>query len=501
MKVSPRAVRALLRALGDPRALRNDPLAKRLPGDVRASIRASLASVASPSGVAALAERRRRAARIIERCDLDGEPHDVVAAELGLSRRQFYRDRQLALELLAIELETSMGPTADAYVETSEHRIAVEVADALLGIGRFDEAQRAFERIATSAASGDDRLRAAARALETACERGDTICIRRTLDRLESATATIASVSVSARARATLARTLAEDALQLHTDAQARRETALGELRSARDFGLDECEALATGLVHAASAARERGEFALALTQLNEAQAVAERFTHASVFMRAVIPNEIGVTSAFAGSMDSAADAYRRAVTFARERGIMRIAVISALNNLVIDHWQGQTTRIYPAASALLAAARPLLSREETARSALMVAQMATSANRLDEALALLAEIKASHGDLELVAPRVLLTEIEVRLRTKDFVRAEHLAGDVVALTRGNEASPLLGVALLYSAEAYAARGNRRRATATVRDALFALERTGSAHVYARAQRLSSRLSGRAYAR
>src|SRR5579872_6870548 len=44
------------------------------------------------------ADRRRRKHAIIARCDVGGEPQESVAADLGLSMRQFYRERGEAFE-------------------------------------------------------------------------------------------------------------------------------------------------------------------------------------------------------------------------------------------------------------------------------------------------------------------------------------------------------------------------------------------------------------------
>ncbi len=46
-----------------------------------------------------------RLARLVVRCDLEGSlSHDGVAAELGLSLRQFYRYRARAVQMLAVEI-------------------------------------------------------------------------------------------------------------------------------------------------------------------------------------------------------------------------------------------------------------------------------------------------------------------------------------------------------------------------------------------------------------
>lgn len=497
MKVSVSDVRRLLRALGNPRVLRRDPLASRLPtSDLNTSIREILAVVSSSPGDAVTTERRRRAAHIIERCDLQGCGHKEVAEQLGLSRRQFYRDRLLALEVLATELERRAGGVP-GRVEAAEERIPFEIADAFLGLGRFDDAHHALSHLASSAATGDQRLRALARILESACESGDRERVRRSSEELERAAQSVPSRATATNARVNLARALVEDVFGSADDARARREAEIARLRAASDRDDDLYETLAVGLVQSASAARVQGEFRNALAHLREAEELTMRLPRSSMMLRAQIPNELGATLMLAGETSAATAEYRRCVAFSREHGLMRVAVCSTLNNFVLDHWQGHTAEVYGPAAAMLDTARSVLSREELARISLLVAQIALSANRLNDALALVNEVKRAHSDIRVVIPRAILAETEVYLKTGNYVRAVRLASDAVAAARDAQELSLLGVALLYSAEAYAASGNRAKATATVHDALSTLERAGSHHVLARAQRLSSALCRR----
>src|ERR1700720_2281318 len=83
---------------------------------------------------------------IIVRCDLGGELHRVVASELGISERYFYRQRREALKRLG-----SILPTVDAPIETvaigRPDPVGVELAfaTALQNAGKFDEAIAGLE--------------------------------------------------------------------------------------------------------------------------------------------------------------------------------------------------------------------------------------------------------------------------------------------------------------------------------------------------------------------
>ena len=99
---APSAVSRLLRDLRDPQRLQRNALYRQLAqpfddpggGSLRRSIVVQLQRLSS----------RRRA--ILIRYELNGEGLEHVAADLGLSRRQFFRDRRAGLSALAELLTT-----------------------------------------------------------------------------------------------------------------------------------------------------------------------------------------------------------------------------------------------------------------------------------------------------------------------------------------------------------------------------------------------------------
>lgn len=131
-------VRHLLRNLGDVDALRSNRLVGRLFSAspradrdrlVLARIRRRLEALADRLESEAAwyphrAESLRRQRNILEACDLEGRPHKVVAAELGLERRQFYRERE--------RLRHRVGPWLDSLEDASPatcvDRISTELA-------------------------------------------------------------------------------------------------------------------------------------------------------------------------------------------------------------------------------------------------------------------------------------------------------------------------------------------------------------------------------------
>jgi tetratricopeptide (TPR) repeat protein/ribosomal protein S14 len=132
------AIRHLVRHIADPSELRKNPLvAERLAGarpdeqqafmlQLRAMIRAAL-----PEG--------SRAARIVQRCDIEGASHKAVVHELGISRRQFYRERararELIVEAIRAQPNVTVGKTRrETYLEE------IETLHELVNQGRTAEA-------------------------------------------------------------------------------------------------------------------------------------------------------------------------------------------------------------------------------------------------------------------------------------------------------------------------------------------------------------------------
>jgi hypothetical protein len=96
------AAKLLLRTLDDPKLLRENPLMSGY-GDCshderRAAVLRALDRLDPGAVQGRQAERRRRKHAIVVRCDVYGEAQEHVAGELGLSMRQFFRERSEAFE-------------------------------------------------------------------------------------------------------------------------------------------------------------------------------------------------------------------------------------------------------------------------------------------------------------------------------------------------------------------------------------------------------------------
>lgn len=105
------------------------------------SLSAARATVAQ-----ALAELPERWRTIIVRCDLGGELHTTVAADLGISKRHFYRQREKALESFASVLGNAPLLARVSITDEPDQHIAVTaVVNPLLNTRRVGEAVAVLE--------------------------------------------------------------------------------------------------------------------------------------------------------------------------------------------------------------------------------------------------------------------------------------------------------------------------------------------------------------------
>lgn len=187
------AARHALAHLENERELRCNPLladGHGLPHDaVRAAVLRALDAMRPYRGDASDRAFRRHA--IVARCDLGAESHKSVADALGLSRRQFYRERREALTQLgsamahafdtarAVTTTLDLGDAAEAYIEALRSagenagvwREASALAAATAGQPRELDAWMVASEAARFLADEAASTHALACARETRCER------------------------------------------------------------------------------------------------------------------------------------------------------------------------------------------------------------------------------------------------------------------------------------------------------------------------------------------
>lgn len=91
---------------------------------------------------------------IVTRCDVGGEAHKAVSADLGLSRRQFYRDLASARHAVAQEIRGEVVRVADP-ASAIPFAAQLQTAATLAAAGHRRVAYRAFEPVATLMSGGE----------------------------------------------------------------------------------------------------------------------------------------------------------------------------------------------------------------------------------------------------------------------------------------------------------------------------------------------------------
>src|ERR1700687_3576630 len=151
MEATPGVIKRLLRNLYHPVALRRDALATairflRRPGaaarpfdeadvsNVQHYILWCVAMLDAERHTARGAQQRLRQRTIVERYDVGGQPRERIAAELGISLRQFYRERHVALQAIADSVSDAIrAAVRDSGSTSDDARAAQDIGGARRG--------------------------------------------------------------------------------------------------------------------------------------------------------------------------------------------------------------------------------------------------------------------------------------------------------------------------------------------------------------------------------
>lgn len=504
-------VRHLLRHLNDPQEVAANALtadifrARAADGAgvrecmlaVRAAIAQAIQRLGTHAGNAVVRERNRRAATILQRCDLDGAAHPEVALELGVSRRQFYRDRDVALRLLTAELEARLPAPASASTSVIDTAaLAFDAAEALLALGKFGDAKLTLERIAESTESSTNRLYALAELVDIECEEMCEPDALAHLHRARSVWQSSGEGDPLIYARLALAESSHATLLGNLIEAATHREQSIAALRRSPASPASG-EMLIRTLLAEASALRERGEQRAAMQTFEDAQQYLDQRQRQFHMLQALILNEKGATMMLLpGRLADASRMHQRAAGLARERRFMRIALASLLNDCAVDYWQGKPRTALATARGVLEAARDVVFSQEYARMALTVSSFALAAKDAAAAFDLVNDAGLVATDAGALRSRAILAEARLRLRTGDHARALELAQDAYQRLERTGVKALLGSALLYMAEAHAELAQHREAIEAIDRAIEQLERSGSPFHLSKAHRLAAKLTG-----
>jgi tetratricopeptide (TPR) repeat protein len=515
-----RLVQHLLRHLDDAAALQENTIARTIlevqAGEEAAGFnnRSALAHLRTKVLMAAKmllsdhsgSERAKAAAKrqyeIVVRCDLGSELHRVVAAELGLSRRQFYRERLRACAHLALFLTQRPRDPATVYVLPSEFDLRLKCAVGLRNYGQIDAALTILESLCADAETPVHRIRAHCEMAIALCDAGRLHTAREVLARAkESFLAQQIPETYRAVCFAEIERVAS--LIQwggggLH-EAMEINERALEALRGdalAHERGIELGALIAIAL---AWQYREMGNVSASLGFLRQARDFLDQLRDPAPELRASLLGNFATTYALtAGGIATALAQLNEHLEFAQRHNLQRAAADS-LSTLCMIHTQRRDFRTALAhGRSALVLARTISGVEDFAYCALNVSRIEAALGNTAEALALVREVRARLGTDLTMSVFTDMSEAEALLKAGAFAQGNALAKRCASRFAGLGMDRYLGSALRMEAEGLAALGNHRGAVATIGSAIEVLERRGHTFSLAQAYEASARITGNA---
>ncbi|HEY1654714.1 MAG TPA: hypothetical protein VGF86_06350 [Candidatus Tumulicola sp.] len=473
------ASRHLLRHLDDARELRRNPLARDAfahdtelaTGAVRERVSRALAAMDAQDAQCSRRQTWRHAA-ILLRIDVARHRPLSVAADLGLSVRQFHRERRAAHNRFV----TAFRSIAQAFV-VSRHHFAEELLTRAGGLADSGETSSARAILEDVVGSGQPELQCAAlvrlaeidaRAHRLGCGRG----------RLQQAEALLSAAQVPSDRRAALRD--AHDAVAL-----SLRWFELGPMAIERDVeSVKSASAGGRALLVRAAAALRCGESGYASRTLRRAGTAGPLAADDAVDL-------LTLQAELADFTDE--DPLRserllvRAIALAREHGL-RGRQAYAEHQLRSTQWM--RSRVPSAAQAY----RRLTEHVDRMLSPRLRASLAFCAADIEVAIghpqrALRAAHEAARlatNPYEALSARALAAG--ALLRSGRIAEAGTEAELTADAARGDGNARIVSLAQRISAQAHLAQGNRRAARAAIEEALDCARRFSSAHVYGQAR-------------
>lgn len=510
------SVRRLLRRLNDPDELRTNTVVSRYFGDaeraavsrglfertivarIRAAVVTAVEGLKEPHAGAQSRSARQRA--IVSRCDLRGEKHETVARALGISRREFYRERRRAFERLgsALEREFSM-PIGPVRIRPSELELRLQYATSLHLVGRFDAALGELEMLGAQDRSPHERIRPLCYGVEIACDAGNTAPARLLLDAARAALDVIGGERAPALCRAQVA--IANGILAWRTgdpDAALRAyESAARTLRTtAEPNDQSALETLAISRLRTADVLSEIGRPDEALTALGEARWVSDRMAHPGPLLRGDLAAALGSAHAVTtGGLSLAIDELQEAFAiYQRHNAIRRAAKISVELSVLFMQREDYGESLHHGRSAL-GIARSVCGRDEYAYMCLNLSYAEARSGHPERALSLIGEAREMVSESGFVTALCALADAEARLAAHQFVAAIRVSRAARNAMTVLGAERYVGAALRIEAEAHERLGEVREANAAIEAAIDLLRGHGHPFSLMQAYRCSARLT------
>jgi hypothetical protein len=461
----------------------------------RAAILSAVATLDSEAGANIHFSRQRA---IVTRCDLRGEKHAAVARDLGISLREFYRERRRAFERLLTLVRSNLAP-AQQPVRSLPTRFELDmdhVANLRL-VGDFKAVFGQLERIARGASTPEQGVRALCYGVEIAADIGDDDRARRLFEQALTYASEIATDSAPAPGELDIQMASAYVDWQgtdvMRSSQSLERATiAVEQLPPSADR--HEIRAAVNVLFRYAEIACLHGDASKALTVLGRARRLLDRTRHKPASTLGQLFFELSVVHALVVGGMSRAVEYALEALAIFESG-RDSAGIAGATGILCSHLTACSdfARARQFGLAALSFAKTTGNAAEIADKALILSLAESLGGNPGRGLELAQEARVqAQGGLFAVRGPLAVAEAYLRLGQASDALAASATVACYAWNRGM--LRYAGSASRLSADAHSALGNRAAARDEADSAVAALESHGHPHSLCRAYETANRL-------
>ncbi|MGZ3497054.1 MAG: hypothetical protein ACXWNK_12050 [Vulcanimicrobiaceae bacterium] len=497
-----KACRHLLRHLDDPRALATNALVgpvfqhDRAGKITRKNSRRTLASVRGLLRVVAndlLARDGRitttttmRQHQILLRCDLAGEPHKLVAADLGLSMRQFYRERQVMIERLAellVDRFCAYGAEPACAIDIATMELAR--AKALQFGGETVKAITLLRSLASSSEDSGTVISAQAQIVTILVERNafaeswdelarmQAFVARRESDPIDTIELNAARIALEKR---NLLWCSGRELQALESDRAALPKVMAFACSGRRP----EQELAAYALTHAGRRMFMVGRFQSAREQLETARDLLALRSDAPVDLHIHLLVLYGVLLSTLREQRAATSVtFVDAASLAVRHGLSELAVLASIGLSIDDQMRGDSELALQHVRSVLPLGRKVASPLNRGHLCLRAAELEGGAGNGTVALALLDEAERDLVPGTYAWTYKNLLNAQARLSIRDFAGARQYAELAVSTAAAQRNGRPEGTALRVSAENSTGLNARSDAIEAIESAIARLESCG----------------------
>lgn len=448
-------------------------------------IRRMLAGLLDEIVASAPTSERRRAERtrsIILRCDLGGTAHKAVAAELGLSPRQFYRERERAILGAGEAFELLMARRHSAHpVMIDVFSVALQQISALRNAGLAGDALQLAHRIRCESPRAEQRTALACVQAELHAELHEYDAALNLLDALSCE----ALPNTHPAVMLTYAHVYA--AIGAVARAYSYTEAAIGEARAcdvrARALLLRCDLEISRGNMSGARSALQDAEFAIGRLEYVPPELLAEQLMQ-ECYVYALDPAD---SSAMLAS-------YNRGLQLAQRHGLAGAAVNLTLSLSTYHSLQGRVEEAARYARRALDLAE-LIPWAQYGPAYLIAAEAEIAAQRFEHASGFVRKARAVLRPDGRDFARAQMLEAQIECSSGRFREAVAAGKTAVELSQRADCPRFAGASLRILAEAYAGMNRLREARESIDDALSILESRGHGHSLGRARQVAARLT------